>query len=407
MKNNLKQYLPLLVLFLVFVITQYQIPKKLDKSRTYGLFDKIPYGSNALYQLMKQALFKDSVECSNKTPYQQLEAEKNIGNIYFMVGNNLPLGKADCRAILKFAENGNDAFIGANYFPTFLEDTLSFSVKPIFNIAPNSDSAPQKFQFYPPQAMGKRHCEFKSQLLLSSFSKFDSSKTVILATTLDSQAVLLRFPIGRGNIYLFSLPDAFSNIILKEKSQREFAYHILSYLKGGKIIWKNNQKEKDSHPASLMDFIFNNPSLYTGYMIALIFLLIFMGFALKRKQRIIPEIPPLRNTTLDFIEVLGKVYYRHKNHKIILEEKALIFFEQLRTQFGLKNKSFKPDDISRIAALSGIPEAEVRATIHKLLRILQGSSVSEFTLTSMNEELENFNKKNKRKPWKNSSPELI
>jgi hypothetical protein len=53
---------------------------------------------------------------------------------------------------------------------------------------------------------------------------------------------------------------------------------------------------------SPMRFILNNPPLRYAWYLLLLGLLIFVLFNAKRKQRIVPVIEPLKNTSLDLSE---------------------------------------------------------------------------------------------------------
>src|SRR5579871_5141807 len=81
--------------------------------------------------------------------------------------------------------------------------------------------------------------------------------------------------------------------------------------------------------------LFLNRYLKWAYRIALITVIIFVFFEIKRRQRIIPVIEPLRNSTLDFVRTVGGVYFHQHNNKNIAEKKIQYFFEFIRSHFYL------------------------------------------------------------------------
>ena len=143
---------------------------------------------------------------------------------------------------------------------------------------------------------------------------------------------------------------------------------------------------------SELQFIFANNSLYAAYSLALIALLIFMVFALKRRQKAIPIVEPLQNTTLQFVEVVGSVYYNAKNHKIIAEEKINSFYEFLRAKFLITGRNFTTDDLTRISKLSAISLDEIKKLFSMINITIKQSSITEKELIELNTLIENFYK---------------
>src|ERR1017187_1969687 len=121
-----------------------------------------------------------------------------------------------------------------------------------------------------------------------------------------------------------------------------------------------------------------------------------MLFGLKRKQKAIPIVEPLQNTTLQFVEVVGSVYYNAKNHKIIAEEKINSLYEYLRSKFSIAGRTIDEDGLLRISKLSTIPLVEIKKIVAVINNILKQTSISEKELIELNTLIETFHKQNKR-----------
>jgi len=121
-----------------------------------------------------------------------------------------------------------------------------------------------------------------------------------------------------------------------------------------------------------------------------------MIFEIKRKQRIIPLIIPHKNTTLEFVEVIGSVYYASKNHKIIAEEKKIVFLEFIRNKFQISTHIFDEAFYGRVCALSGIDRKELKILFETIDKISYKQQISEQELTTLNNLLDTFYKNNKR-----------
>jgi len=247
------------------------------------------------------------------------------------------------------------------------------------------------FNFTNQQLRSKTAYKYKKGFENSSFDSFDTNKVTVLATSDDTNAVFLRAPMGKGNFYFLSVPDIYTNYFVVNNPNREFAYKTLSYINADKILWDEYYKGRGVDRGSPLQFIFSNDSLYAAYLLSLISLIIFMIFAMKRRQRAIAIVEPLANTTLQFVEVVGSVYYNSKNHKIIAEEKINSFYEFLRSSRKMDEETFL-----RISKLSAIPIEEIKKLFLVIGTVTKQGSISERELIELNNAIENFHKLNKR-----------
>jgi hypothetical protein len=121
-----------------------------------------------------------------------------------------------------------------------------------------------------------------------------------------------------------------------------------------------------------------------------------MIFAMKRRQRPIAIVEPLANNTLQFVEVVGSVYYNSHNHKIIAEEKINSLFEFLRAKFFVSSRKADEETLLRISKLSTIPLPEIKDLFLKIGMVWRQASITEQELIELNTAIENFYKQNKR-----------
>lgn len=112
------------------------------------------------------------------------------------------------------------------------------------------------------------------------------------------------------------------------KSKNKYLENVLSYLPDRQTVWF---VETDM-PLSMspMRFILNNPPLRYAWYLLLLGLLIFVLFNAKRKQRIVPVIEPLKNTSLDFIRSIGNLYLLEGDFHEMMAKKAQYFLNRIR-----------------------------------------------------------------------------
>jgi hypothetical protein len=393
-KGNNKYYFILLALFALMVWAEYNQPKPVDWRRTYAKQDKIPFGCNALYRLLSEDIFKDKIEQQNKTPFNTLEKMPDKKTAYVFINNNLSFSKLDSKYLLDFVKTGNTVFMAANSFGGLIADTFKIETVSDYNFF--RDTAKKlEFNFCNPGLRRAKNYTYPRNADVSYFKKLDTATATILATV-DSNALFIKTSYGKGCFYFMSVPDIYTNYFIVNDPNREAVYKTLSYINADRIYWDSFYKSYNNRQGSELQFIFANDSLYAAYSIAFIALLVFMIFALKRKQKAIPIVEPLQNTTLQFVEVVGSVYYNSKNHKVIAEEKINSFFEFLRNKFLVTGKNLDPESVLRISKLSTISLDDVKKLVVRTDYITKQTSITEQELIELNTLIENFYKQNKR-----------
>jgi hypothetical protein len=394
-KGNNKYYFILLLLFTLLVCVEYSKPKPIDWRRTYTRQDKIPFGCNAFYRLLNEDIFKDKVEDQNQTAFNVLATIPGKKTAYVFINNSLSFSEPDCKYLFDFVKEGNTVFMAAGSFNGLLADTFKIRTAYAYNFF---DDTTKKlaFNFCNSELKAKKNYNYPKSIDVSYFKSFDTSHVQILAMTPDSNALFIKTSWGKGNFYFLSVPDIYSNYFVVNNPNREVAYKTLSYIDADQICWDEYYKSFNNKQGSYFQFIFGNDSLYAAYSLAGIALLVFMIFGLKRKQKAIAIIEPLQNTTLQFVEVVGSVYYNTKNHKIIAEEKINSFYEFLRVKFSVIGRNLDEESILRISKLSTLSLEEVKKLISTINRIAQQTAITEKELIELNSLVEKFHKQNKR-----------
>ena len=117
----------------------------------------------------------------------------------------------------------------------------------------------------------------------------------------------------------------------------------------------------------------------------------FMLFEMKRKQRIIPIVKPLANTTLEFVGTIGNLYYQSGEHKSMAEKKIHFFMDQLRSKYWLTTTHLDETFVSIASKKTGRSEEEVRKLISVINSIRAKEKISEEELIDLNNRIEKFN----------------
>jgi hypothetical protein len=121
-----------------------------------------------------------------------------------------------------------------------------------------------------------------------------------------------------------------------------------------------------------------------------------MIFEMKRKQRAIPIINPLKNSTLEFVDVISHVYFNSKNHKHIAEESIHYFYFDIRRKYTVNTTQQDAEFYTTIHKLSGIAFDDVKQLFSYCENIKQAPSLTQYDLLELNDRINNFKQKSIR-----------
>lgn len=383
--RNLKFIIPVTIVFVVLVIIKMFTPEPTDWSPSYSKNDKIPFGSYILYNQLSDLFPNKKIESTN-LPFYNITNEKKIENKNIVIiCNQFDPDELDAKILKKLLVNGNDVFVAANSIGKFIADSIKLSTN--YSFFGGFDSA--YINFSNPLLKRTDDYKFTKGNYNHYFASFDTSKVVVLGTNDIGFANFLKVIIGKGNLYIHSVPNIFTNYNLL-KAEREYIFKCFSYLNIRDVIWDEYYKEVNKYQSTPIRYILSQPSLKWAYFTLIISLILFVIFRGRRNQRIIPIIKPLSNTTLEFVETVGNLYFRQSNHKNIADKKITYFLDFLRIKYSLKTLHLNDELAKQLSEKSAIEVIELRKLFKLLNLVSVSTSIKKETLLELNNQIENF-----------------
>lgn len=334
---------------------------------------------------------------------------------YLFVATAFELTRLDCQSLLRHVARGNDVFIAANSFASHFADTLGFRVRDyappvqwqkkeaasdssgLDQSQPGRQQDSVRLHFTNPAVARQVGANRFAMPALAATTRFTlraelAAKATALAADERGRPVLLRVPHGRGHLYLCSVPLAFSNYFVLQPRAGDFAFASLSYLPTGREVWWDEYlKQGRRGEQSLLRVVLEHEALRTALYLALVAALLFVLFEARRRQRVIPILKPLPNTTLLFTRTVAGLYRQGANHALIAEKKIGLFQEYLRTRYHEPGLDLSDDATrERLAQKSGIPRADVDALVRRMNFVLTASQVSDAELLALNKAVNQF-----------------
>lgn len=390
MKKDWKYIIYLSAFIGIYVVVQLLSPRKHNWSISLSHADKDPYGTYVLNELLPD-LF-DSVETTNKTLYELFE-NKVENTAFLSLSTSLKMEKEDTESLLRFVANGNTVFLSAQYFYGKLADTLNLDTNDYMfdsnEIIGQHDSVALHFSNSSFDTLVSY--KYRRYNVHNFFSSYDSIRTTVIARSALGKPITLRMTIGKGSLIVNSTPLVFTNINILNGDNHNFASHSLSYLNKEKLVWTEFYHLGRMEAGTPLRFILTQEPLTWAYYIAIISFLLLILFESKRKQRVIPIIPPVENSTLEFVSTIGNLYYQQGDHKNIAEKKIMYFFDHLRTHYHLDLATIK--DIKYVARKTGNDEKSTSILFNFIQNIQKKQSVSSEELIALNKQIEDFIRK--------------
>lgn len=334
-------------------------PKPVDWSPSYLLKDKIPFGLYVFNEEYKTLLKDRKVEKISQTFYEAFEPnyyDDDTLNVYTKRGTILNIcdeyviDDQSTQEILYYVAEGNNAFLSVERLPKTLIDTLKLE------LGANPNFSKETQVWLSNSTLGSKKYTLNKGDNPLAFSKIDTLKTTVLGyqgTEKEKKINFIKIPYGNGFLFIHLQPVAFTNYHLLKDNNAEYAEKVLSYLPKDNVYWLVKDQSSLVQSYSPMRYILSQPALKWAWYIFLIGIVIFMIFNAKRRQRVIPIIKPLPNTTVDFTKTIGNLYYQEGNHQNIIDKKIIYFLERVRNEYLMDTSNLDENFIKKLQLKTG------------------------------------------------------
>lgn len=365
-------------------------PEEIDWTPYYSIDKKTPLG---LYVFDKEtpALFKgQQVKKINETPYEYFDPlydykakAYNAEGVFMNISGKNTMDEVSARELAYFAAHGNTVFLAMKNFPPKILDTLKIQMK---EAQPKSDSV--RFNV----TRWARSHYFRRGLGYNCFDSLPDGSQVLGQQQIAGKnyANFVRVPFGNGYFVLHTQPAIFSNYHLLKSDHHLYAAEVLSVLPDETVYWQTGLPEREQVSSGPLRYIMSQPGLRWAYWTGLLALLVFILFNAKRKQRIVPETEPVRNSTVDFARTIGNLYYLEGNHHTIIEKKIIYFLEHVRNEYHVDTYDLDEAFVEKLHAKTGKPVEDIQKAVSLIKYHRQQLNSTEADVAAINKAIENL-----------------
>ena len=405
MKSSRNFLFAMLVLFVLFCLLQVNLPKKFVWSPTFSHVDKQPLGCFVFDSILAQSL-PNGYHVTKKTFFQldQEHAKEKISVL--MVVNQQDLKQLDVKYLCNIARRGGKVMVVASSsfddgrnadtvvvdelertFKVKIEDGMYFSLRGILSGLRAHDNdmydtiywnnretmyAAQSYKMFYNMVGGtlfvdsvpkvKRLAytlstagyDYKyDSLYVGDFTRFDTivdkKERIERIDTFAIKKVpaAVSVPYGKGEVIFVSSPLLFTNYGMLEGNTFVYIFRLMSYLADLPVYRTEAYVKTDAmlvaEQSPFREFI-KRPPLRWALYLALLGVVLFMIFTARRRQRVIPIMSKPANRSLEFIQLIGTLYYQRKDHVDLVRKKFKLFAEELRKTAGVDISDVNTDD---------------------------------------------------------------
>lgn len=373
--------------------------KMLNKRVTLWRNDKIPYGTWYAYNQLGHIFTDAEISPWNRSPLGFYSLREN-SSAYLIVGNTFRPNDEELRAIMSYAVAGNHVFISARHIGQNVLD--SFNLKYLSGDAVVFKPDSLTVSVYDPESYDSFSFTYPGRSLDSYFTSMDSTYATILGMDRNGNANFVKFTYQQGGaVYLHLAPLAFSNFFLLHRDNKEYYDLAMSSIPDSvdRVRWDDyfrhhaNGRDNTSKSAfsKLGAFLENEILRWAFWLTLLLFAIVYL-FESKRKQRVVPAVKKVTNTTLDFVRTVGRLYYQRKDNANLAAKITAHFLGHVRTKYNLPTSSMSGEFEKRLAFKSGCPETLVKEIVQYIRALESKGNIGDGELLDFNAKIESFYK---------------
>lgn len=433
MKSSRNFLFAMLVLFVLFCLLQVNLPKKFVWSPTFSHVDKQPLGCFVFDSVLAQSL-PNGYHVTKKTFFQldQEHAKEKISVL--MVVDQQNLKQLDVKYLCNIARRGGKVMVVASgsfddgrnadtvvvdelerTFKVRIEDGTYFSLRGILAGLKAHDNdmydtiywnnretmyAAQSYRMFYNMVGGTLFVDSvpkvkrlaytlstagydyrQDSLYVGDFTGFDTIVDEkerierIDTFAIKKIPVAVSVPYGKGEVIFVSSPLLFTNYGMLEGNTFVYIFRLMSYLADLPVYRTEAYVKTDAmlvaEQSPFREFI-KRPPLRWALYLALLGVVLFMIFTARRRQRVIPILSKPANRSLEFIQLIGTLYYQRKDHVNLVRKKFKLFAEELRKTAGVDISDVNTDDSEYLllAEKTGMNSDRLKKVIRQIRLVL-------------------------------------
>lgn len=376
-------------------------------TKTYKDSKIEPYDFGVFKRLITQKSGK-FVEAEDDL-WQTLKENEEV-TTYLFIGRNCYLRKTEVEHLLRIADEGKQVLVISEGFPDTLLKVLSYGPRYLktsvinerlvgvksLHPAPLYDSF--TFSYREHQAIGTKLTDWHIVDESEHWMVYGDSGALPYQrlSTINGYLNAATFKRGKGSVTIHTSPMLFSNLAMQNVQGFLMASELMSGVDLTCVVYDVGSREQKADAADIkqssdspLSYLLAQPAFRWAWYVFLGTVLAFFVFKVKRKQRIIPVIGQKQNTTIDFINVLGALYYQTADYGKMAQTRMQVFLYFIRHKLGIPTHEIN-DTIMHNIAIRAEVDVSIVQGIFQYYNKLQTTQTSSEQLMELHRRIEQF-----------------
>ena len=415
MSTRTKFIIGIIVLFTVFLIAEYRMPRKFQWVPTFSHNDPQPFGC-MVFDSVLAASMPHGYTVERRTLWQM---EKD--SVFAEPKAVMIITKEDIdnqiATVLRLASKGNTMLVATTDLYRWT-DTLGidFDYNKSFQLTEIAGKNAKKgLLFWKNDSLC--HWHVYSQMVERTLEIIpDSIDCEVLATFLRNtgfthskktqSVVAASFHVGKGELILVSAPLLLTNYGMLSGNGHLFIARLMDRMKHLPVIrtesYMSGTAQTEQTPLYVL---LKEPPLRWAVYLTMLTILLFCIFTARRRQRVIPVIRQPQNGNLEFARLIGTLYWQQHDNAGLLAKKLAYTAEEMRRQTGIditvpsglpagtasSPNGLTAEALQQLSALTGRDAEELRLLLKNIHQAATGDyAVSDQELKTYIDELDNL-----------------
>ncbi len=393
-KQTLYILLAALLLIIVAVIILYKPKEEFDKRITFSYKEKRPYGAYVCYNTLPAFFKTNDIKVETKEPADWMSFDSVYTNktLLFILTKRFNPSDYELQKLFDFVSKGNYVFISSLSFNETSRTFFDFENNIYYEdgFYNNEDTSLDKVILNKPYYTKDTHFlnpGFSAQLY---FEKYDTLRFSVLGSNEKNYPNFIRAKVNNGAFYFNTNPFLFCNYFILNNNNQSYYQQALSAIPDSvkHIVWddyymyrrqayKDNNEDNDTNSASPFRVLFEYQSFRWAFWLAIILLIVYAIIHIKRRQRFVNKVVPVKNDSLYFAQTIGRLYFEKGDHANLAKKMAAYFLEHVRSKYLINTSNLNNEFVEKLSAKSGYSNDETHQLVQAIVNIQHLDSITQ------------------------------
>lgn len=388
------------LLILGMMLLLHSSPPPLDWTPSYSQTDSRPMGAQVFYDLIRKV---PGVKSDNLEPPINSIGLAPEQATFVIINQGYTSDPQETEELLSWVRKGGHLFVSARYFAGGILDSLGISA------GVGDFEFPIEFNPLEPDSTTFSTLAFLDPLKSESPVVYDRFHQGFFFTWKDSLEVkvlgqiqppsdseelkpnFIQVPLEKGVVTLHAFPEAFSNYFMLHPEWKSYTEQV-----SGTWNWENpiilDQYIKDERSSALtpLSLILRNKYLSSAYYAAWVWVVLWVLFEGKRRQKVIKLIPPVKNQSLEFAKTIASIYFNRSDMTELGHLQIKLFWDFCRRTFYLNGDPDDPSFIEHLVEKSGLDESVALPLIEKIRKAENQTQLMSSDVELIQQHIEKF-----------------